>query len=210
MAKMLGFGKYEPLTQIVPSASIAYVPGYDPRPFNPEKAKQLLAEAGYPNGFETKLLLLQSDRDIGTAIQSYLAAVGIKLELDLADGGRFFASVFSPLGWTDLAFSGIGINPDSTDIFVHWGSRPQTYRFGQILKSPEYLALIDKGLHTYDAASKKKAFQQIVRQAGEDAMMIPLFRSAPATVMQPYAHCDYLKVHRQVWTSYRDWVEKRK
>jgi peptide/nickel transport system substrate-binding protein len=210
MAKMLGFGKYEPLAQIVPSASIAYVPGYDPRPYSPEKAKQLLAEAGYPNGFETKLLLLESDRDIGTAIQSYLAAVGIKLELDLADGGRFFASVFSPLGWTDLAFSGIGINPDSTDIFVHWGSRPQTYRFGQILKSPEYLALIDKALHTYDAAGKKKAFQQVVRQAGEDAMMIPLFRSAQANVMQPYAHSDYLKVHRQVWTSYRDWIEKRK
>jgi len=70
--------------------------------------------------------------------------------------------------------------------------------------------LIDKGLHTYDAAGKKKAFQQVVRQAGEDAMIIPLFRSAPATVMQLYAHTDYLKVHRQVWTSYRDWIEKRK
>jgi len=210
MAKMFGFGKYEPLAQIVPSSSMAYVNGYNPRPYSPAKAKQLLEEAGYPNGLELKLLLLETDREICTAIQGYLAAVGIKLDLDVADGGRFFASVFTPQGWSDLAFSGIGINPDATDIFVHWGSRPQTYRFGQILKSPEYLAAIDKGLHTYDATGKKRVFQQIVRQAGEDAMIIPLFRSAQANVMQPYAHSDYLKVHRQVWPSYRDWMEKRK
>ena len=73
-----------------------------------------------------------------------------------------------------------------------------------------HISLIDKGLHTYDAAAKAKAFQAAVRQAGEDAMTIPLFRSAQANVMQPYAHSDYLKVHRQVWTSYRDWIEKRK
>jgi ABC-type transport system substrate-binding protein len=210
LAKALGYGKYEPLTQIVPSTSMAYVAGFNPRPYSPEKAKQLLREAGYPDGFETKLLVLESSRDIAVAVQSYLAAVGIKLKLDVADGGRFFASVFGPLGWTDLALWWAGINPDSSDIFVHWGPRPQTYRFGQILKSPEYLALCDKALHTYDAAGTQKAFQQVVRQAGEDAMAIPLFRAVQGNVMQPYVHSDYLKVHRQVTTVERDWMESRK
>ena len=90
VAKMLGFGKYEALTQIVPSFSPAYNTNYNPRPYNREKAKQLLAEAGYPNGFDTKLLVLDTSRDEAVAIQSYLNAVGIRVSVDLADMGRYF------------------------------------------------------------------------------------------------------------------------
>jgi ABC-type transport system substrate-binding protein len=85
------------------------------------------------------------------------------------------------------------------------------FRYGQILKSPEYLALCDKGLHTYDDAGAMKVLREIVRQAGEDAMIIPLVRSVQAAVMQPYVHSDYMKIHRQTMNvCYRDWMESRK
>src|SRR5438105_3690512 len=48
--------------------------------YNPAKAKPLLAEAGYPNGFETELvsyILTQWE----TAVQNYLGEVGIKAKL---------------------------------------------------------------------------------------------------------------------------------
>ena len=98
LAKTLGLGKFEALSQIVPAASPAFVRGYDPRPYDPQKARKLLAEAGYPNGFETKILALEFSRDEVIAVQSYLAAVGIKAEVDLADLGRYFASIFGPAG----------------------------------------------------------------------------------------------------------------
>ena len=146
IAKVLGFGKYEPLTQIVPSFSPVYNQNYNPRPYNPEKAKQLLAEAGYPNGFDTKLLVRDTDRDAAIAMQTYLGAVGIRVSVDVADMGRYFAALYSPAGWTDLALSNSGINPDGTDLFSHFGPRPMTYRFGFIAKSPEFLAAVRKGL----------------------------------------------------------------
>jgi peptide/nickel transport system substrate-binding protein len=211
LAKALGYGRYEAVAQIVASGSKAYVQGYNPRPYNPEKARQLLAEAGFPNGFETKLLVLDLQRDTAVAVQGYLAAAGIKLDLDVADMGRYFASVFGPQGWSDLALVWAGINPDTSDVFVHWGPRPMDFRYGQILKSPEYLALCDKGLHTYDDAGAMKVLREIVRQAGEDAMIIPLVRSVQAAVMQPYVHSDYMKIHRQTMNvCYRDWMESRK
>jgi ABC-type transport system substrate-binding protein len=208
IAKSIGFGKFEPMPQIVPSYSPAYIKGYDLRPYNPEKAKQLLAEAGYPNGFETKLMAMDTQRNEATAIQSYLGAVGIKVSIDTADMGRYFAAVFSPAGWTDLVLAASGINPGGDDPLVHFGPRPWTYRFGFIAKSPEYLADCEKALKTFDPSGVKPALQQTVRRASEDAMIIPLWRSAQAGVMQPWVHTDYPKIHIITWYSHQDWMEK--
>jgi peptide/nickel transport system substrate-binding protein len=210
MAKMLGFGRFEPLAQLVPSASPAFMPAYNPRPYNPDRAKKLLAEAGYPNGFETKLLAIDYARDAAVAVQGYLAAVGIKVNVDIADLGRYYGALFGPTGWEDLAIARSGINPDATDLFVHWGPRPMTYRFGFIAKSPEFLAACEKALKTYDQAGIKAAMQQAVRQGGDDAMVIPLFRSGQANVMQDYVHSDYVKIHSVSWVSAEDWMEKKK
>ena len=210
IAKAIGLGKYEPLTQIVPSFSPAYDPNCNLRPFNPEKAKQMLAEAGYPNGFTTKLLITSDLQDGGTALQTYLGAVGIKVDLDVADLGRYFGSLYSPAGWTDLALSASGIHPDGTDVFVHFGPRPLTYRTGFIAKSPEFLAACEKALKTYEPAAHMKAVQQAVRLASEDAIVIPVWRSAQALIMQSYVHTDYIKAHSTTWRTYEDWMEERR
>jgi peptide/nickel transport system substrate-binding protein len=49
-------------------------------PYDPAKAKQLLAEAGYPNGFDTELVSYTTPQ-IGAAIQNYLKAVGINMRI---------------------------------------------------------------------------------------------------------------------------------
>jgi peptide/nickel transport system substrate-binding protein len=64
-------------------------PGYDPNlkpyPYNPAKAKQLLTQAGYPNGFEATFSITTGaflkDRDIAEVIASQLGEVGIKVRL---------------------------------------------------------------------------------------------------------------------------------
>ncbi|SDD06230.1 glutathione transport system substrate-binding protein [Paenibacillus sp. UNCCL117] len=56
--------------------------------YNIEKAKQLLAEAGYPNGFKAKLLATSQyafHQQTAVAVQSELKKVGIEVELDLPD-----------------------------------------------------------------------------------------------------------------------------
>ena len=207
MAKMIGLGKYEALNQIAPSFWPGHVPGYNPRPYNPEKAKQLLAEAGYPNGFKTSILTGERSRDGATAVKAYLEAIGLEVKLDVADMGRYFGSVFGT-GWSDLVFAAHGINPSGTDIFIHFGPEPMTFRTGNIAKTPEYLKLCEEILHTYDEAQRVKKMEKLVVKFGEDAVVIPIYASAQADVMAPYVHSNSGKIHGVIWYSYEDWMEK--
>ena len=78
-----GQGLYTPVYQIVSSDHPDYNKACPPRKYDPAKAKKLLAEAGYPNGFSFKVFILDTTwKDGWVAIQSYLDKVGIKMEIN--------------------------------------------------------------------------------------------------------------------------------
>jgi peptide/nickel transport system substrate-binding protein len=72
---------YTPVEKLPPSARELFT-------YNPEKAKKLLAEAGYPNGFSFKAQIAtgnQSELDLAAMVVAYLAKIGVKLELEPMD-----------------------------------------------------------------------------------------------------------------------------
>jgi peptide/nickel transport system substrate-binding protein len=71
-------------------------------PYDPAKAKQLLSEAGFPNGFKTELLAYSSPRgynpagpELAVAVQSYLQKVGVEATIRKQEMGAFLAEVRS-------------------------------------------------------------------------------------------------------------------
>ena len=68
----------------------------DPYPYDPAKARQLLAEAGYPNGFEAgELHQLPPYFSLGEAIVNYFQAVGIRIRMRPMERAAYFALIGS-------------------------------------------------------------------------------------------------------------------
>ena len=79
--------------------------------YNPEKAKQLLADAGYPNGFKTTLVLTSDAVDYYSIIQDMWSKVGIEIEMDISpDFGAHIGRAFS----ITYDMISIGTSPNSS------------------------------------------------------------------------------------------------
>ncbi len=77
-------GYYEPLSAMPESIKELYT-------YDPQKAKKLLAEAGYPNGFTFKVQVSSNtqNHDLITLVGSYLAKVGVTMEMNLTEFGAY-------------------------------------------------------------------------------------------------------------------------
>jgi peptide/nickel transport system substrate-binding protein len=83
LANRFGYGTWQAAYQSNGSASPAYDSVLTPRAYDVAKAKQLMTDAGYPNGFKTTLIVGATgvNSDVAVAIQAYWNAVGIQAAL---------------------------------------------------------------------------------------------------------------------------------
>lgn len=149
-------------------ANAAYVDLTATYPYDPAKAKALLAEAGYPNGFKATLKLPPPAyaREGGQVIASQLRAVGIETEMVPLEWADWLKSVFTD---KDFDFTIIS-HTEPNDIEIY--SRPNYY-FGY--KNDAFNAVIAELAGTSDEAKRNELYGKAQRILAEDAVVGFLF-----------------------------------
>lgn len=207
MAEALGFGFQVPVDQPTHPGTQGYNPDYPVREYNPEKARQLLAEAGYPDGIKTTMIVGQTAGNAGAIIKNYLGEVGIDIELDIADTGRFWGAING--GWDGLLFGPIAVNPQYSVAWLdHVGPQP-LMKFASIAKSQKYLDICAEVTLAPDIPTMEKLTMDMVTQAGLDAMFIPLTLNLGTSVFKSDFHTEYYtSLDWTYWQLYNDYWEK--
>ncbi len=207
MAKALGFGYYTPLTMVAPPGEWGFDPEYKGRTYDPAKAKQLLTEAGYPNGIKIKMTALTGWNDEVSAVKRYLDDVGITVDPDMADPGRFFGTLWLQ-GWQDAILFLTGMDPNYLVTFHRqFGPEPMA-NYASFKRPPELMDLAEKSLHLKTEAEQKAITKQLVRLMADEALVIPLYRVPNAYIIQPYVHTTFFREQMVARRTYDEWMEK--
>jgi peptide/nickel transport system substrate-binding protein len=171
----LFFGKAEALNgQVLRKTQLGFNPDLKDYPYDPEKAKKMLAEAGYPNGFEIPFKFpsgrYAQDREVSEAIAGMLAKVGVRTKLIALEPGEFLrqlrARELAPMFF-------VGYAPQDDPAFQA-GQYLSTWRYSTIANK-ELDGLINAGSKEMDVAKRTAIYQKMMALMHEEAPIIFLY-----------------------------------
>ena len=209
LVKAKGYGYWKGANQMAPAGNAAYDPNFSGRYYDAEIAKQLLADAGYSEGFDWRLVVapLGIDKDVVAGIQDYLGKVGIRISTEFPVYAKYLE--YRQLGpWSGAILMQPMLMPSNLN---QWFSIYMSTKEGifQSLKRPDgFQEMIDKSLATPEPDID--IIKEMCNLVYDEATVIPLYSAATC-----FAYSDKVNDAGFVtlddsfsWTPWRAWLSK--
>jgi len=208
MATVLGEGYMKPNNQIPFTGNPAFNPNLGTREYNPAKAKELLAEAGYPNGLTLHMISDVSGQDTAVMFQNYFKAVGITLELEMVDNAKLWNYLFT--GWKGMISTGYSMG-------TSYPSFLQTYfppfaPFDTSVKLPQ--EILDKcaaAMVEVDPVKFKQLSDEISQWVWDNDFFVPTVGVAMGYILRPEVKdSDFLLTFYDFtgWSPEKTWLNR--
>ena len=187
IAKAFGYDYWKPLYQIPPRYTLAYDPNFAlARKFDPDKAKELLAQAGLSGGFDTTMISIPfANKDVTVAVQESLSKAGIRVKLEYPELGKWSTYMGPGTTW-----------PTNSALYTLYPAIDTSYIGGllwlnvQLGKSwarpPELTDALNNAVTSRDIDVKLvRTFTDMI---SKNSWLIPVNEGVSGFATQPYVH----------------------
>ncbi len=174
----------EAAIQFVPPHIFGHTDGLQDWPYDPDQARALLVQAGYPDGFQTTLWVMAISRPyfpnpdrVGEVLQADLAAVGIQAEIVTLDWGTYLDKVYA--GEADLFLNGwMADYPDAINFLDTFFGAGSDDSLG--LKFPELVQMLQEAGSTLDKAQRQALYDQANQFVHDHVPAVPIVHNSSA------------------------------
>jgi ABC-type transport system substrate-binding protein len=189
-----------------------------PYPYDPAKAKELLAEAGYPDGFEVTLLSPKGrflkDAELMQEVQKQLGEVGLEVNLELMEYAAFSAAMHKAQDETDVQMFLQGWVPSTgearwtmyamfdCDMWVPTGSN------GSFYCNPKMDELVANASSAPSLEVRDEYLKQAQQLAHDDAVWVYLLATPQIAARSVKLHEPWLSAFEFVTLSEKSWLEE--
>ena len=174
---------------IIPKSVFGHAEDLKHYEYDPEKAKALLEEAGYPNGFDLVAVTHRSGVYVPTleATQAFWAQIGVNLQIDVVE--RLARNERLSAGDFDVNVQDVGrIEPSEWMEYVYSGKIPPDGRAYSRYNNPELDRIIEELNAETDPDLRKQLIVDAQELMAEELPMMPLYYLVNVT-----AYSDFLK-----------------
>ncbi len=168
-AETLGFSR---LTGSIIPRIFQFAVTVEPPAYDPARARKLLAEAGYPNGFDAgELHPFPPYNSMGEAIIGYLQAVGIKSRLRMIERAAYFTA------WREKKLHGIilvitSVMGNAATRMEPYATKGGIYAYGSL---PEIDDLFARQAREVDTKKREALVQQMQKAMTEHVLNVPIY-----------------------------------
>lgn len=181
---------------------------------DPARAKALLTEAGYPDGFEITLTYAPGrysmDTQLVEAVAAYLRAVGVRVKIQAVEWATFGRMRTAPLEESKiqlylLAFGNApldadhGLKPLRPDQFPPESDNPTFY------DNPRFMPLHMQARSTTDTAKRQRLYKELIRMVWDDAPWIFLIVQPNIHAARKRAQGVYIRSDETIWL-HKAWI----
>lgn len=213
LSDAFGYGMLQTLDEWAAPGAPTYDDSLTTMTYNPEKAKELLAEAGYPDGFTTTLTTDTGNKDYFTAAANMLEEVGIHCEINLVDESAQ-VNLYSTGTWDGIMGHFASIAPD---LGLYMGRHLDTdgafYAKG-IQHPDDHMALLEEirvAPTEEDKIAKQFEMQKLIydSETGSALFGKPLYVQFEPIIKYDYVKGDNRSVdHVGTWSIENCWLDK--